>query len=378
MRIEGVFSAGLGPGGVESGELERRFPPITPRLVGVAPGVYDRKIAEVLAFASTWTYSDVTTFASVMVRHGLLGCDAAALTLANDALLLNPSAIVVQSSDRNVVILSFRGTEPRNAINWLSDASTQMEPFASAGHVHGGFHRAVRAMWEPLKDLLTGLYVKKPLCEQLTALKDQWMSTCPNQAPPGATRAPCASGEGEHAGATGGVNATDAGRPPEVLSALYITGHSQGAALAVIAAALIESDNELAGLRAKVRGVYTFGQPMVGDRTFAEEHSDTIGRKLFRHVYGRDIVPRMPPFAVGRFQHLGRQYNSTDQGWVYEPRPVRQAITVGLSNVLGVAAWVSQQISPISWLRLPFSWGDHMPSNYIRTSMISTLGDEVD
>ncbi|WP_437710593.1 lipase family protein [Sorangium sp. So ce448] len=377
MRIEGVFSAGVGPGGVESTDLERRFPKITSRLLKVEPGVYDRKIAEALAFTSTWTYSDVTTFASVMVRHGLLGCDAAALTLANDVLLVNTAAVVVQSSDKNVVILSFRGTEPRNAINWLSDASARMEPFPSAGRVHGGFYRAVRAMWEPLKDLLRGLYVQQDLCKRLTSLENQWVSTCPAKDSPGTAGAPCASEEGERGAVTGRENATAPTRPPE-LSALYITGHSLGGAMAVIAAALIESDHELTGLRDKLRGVYTFGQPMVGDRTFAEEHKNTIGRKLFRHVYAHDIVPRMPPLTVGCYEHFGRQYNSTDHGWVYEPKNARKAITIGLSNALGVMAWVSQQISPISWLRLPFSWGDHMPINYMRVSMMAAPGAELD
>ncbi|AUX39656.1 uncharacterized protein SOCE26_010510 [Sorangium cellulosum] len=367
MLIEGIFSAGLGQGGARSEDLERRYPSAFARLARTQAGEYDREIAKVLAFTSTWTYSNVRTFAGVMARRGLLGAHAASLAMANDALLVNTSAFLVQSPDRKVAILSFRGTEPRNAINWLTDASTRMSPLPTAGRVHGGFYHAVRAMWEPLKHLLKGLHAGRDLCQQLGELERQWVTPCP-----GGARA---AGHGEGSPAQGDVAALEDGGG---LEALYITGHSLGAALAVIAAVLIEWDDDLADLRQAVRGVYTYGQPMVGDRTFALEYENTVGKRLFRHVYGRDIVPRMPPFTIGGYVHLGRQYNSGDTGWEYEPKPVRQAITVGLSNTLGVAAWLTQQISPISWLRLPFSWGDHMPINYLRASMTAAPGTELD
>ncbi|WP_437980327.1 lipase family protein [Sorangium sp. So ce117] len=353
--------------------MEKKYPSVIPQLATVRHGVYDRKAAEVLAFASTWTYSDVRTFANVMARRGLLGCHAAALTIANDALLVNTSAIVVQSADHKVAILSFRGTEPRNAINWLTNASTRMDAFPAGGHVHGGFQRAVRTLWEPLRQLMIELHWGTLLCDALAKLDRQWASTCPDTRAQRPCRCEPSPTAVDAAGAAGGDN-VKLGK----LEALYITGHSLGAALAVIAAALIETDDQLTGLRSALRGVYTYGQPMVGDSTFATEFDEKLGKKLFRHVYSRDIVPRMPPLTVDRYVHFGRQYNSTPTGWKYEPKPMRQAFTVGLSNALGVAAWVSQQLSPISWIRMPFSWGDHMPLNYLRTSMTAAPGAELD
>lgn len=77
------------------------------------------------------------------------------------------------------------------------------------------------------------------------------------------------------------------------LPPLYITGHSLGGALATMAAAAL-SDNGVA-----VAGVYTFGQPRVGDRTFASQLNTHIKGKVFRFVNNNDIVPHVPPpFSV--------------------------------------------------------------------------------
>ncbi len=79
----------------------------------------------------------------------------------------------------------------------------------------------------------------------------------------------------------------------KTLPPLYITGHSLGGALATMAAASL-SDNGVT-----VAGVYTFGQPRVGDRTFARQLDKHINGKVFRFVNNNDIVPHVPPpFSV--------------------------------------------------------------------------------
>lgn len=65
--------------------------------------------------------------------------------------------------------------------------------------------------------------------------------------------------------------------------ALYITGHSLGGALAVIATAKLEKDNTAA--------CYTFGGPRVGSSEFGEE----IKAPIYRLVNTADVVPRLPP-----------------------------------------------------------------------------------
>ncbi|WP_438015459.1 hypothetical protein WMF18_31930 [Sorangium sp. So ce315] len=165
---------------------------------------------------------------------------------------------------------------------------------------------------------------------------------------------------------------------PEKLEALYITGHSLGGGLAVLAAALIQDDEAFKALKSKLRGIYTFGQPMVGDSTFDRAHKDIFDKMLFRHVYRRDIVPRLPPLTMGKFVHNGLQYNSTKDGWMPVSKPVNRMYTASLSNLLGGIAWIAQQVFPFGWIRFPVSWGDHLPLNYLRTSIAISPGGEVE
>ncbi|WP_128700313.1 lipase family protein [Candidatus Velamenicoccus archaeovorus] len=69
--------------------------------------------------------------------------------------------------------------------------------------------------------------------------------------------------------------------------AIYITGHSLGGALALVAAKYLSSDN--------IAACYTFGSPRVGN----SELGDTIKPPIYRIVNANDLVPRVPfPFIV--------------------------------------------------------------------------------
>ena len=68
--------------------------------------------------------------------------------------------------------------------------------------------------------------------------------------------------------------------------ALYITGHSLGGALALIAARELEVNN--------LAACYTFGSPRVGDAEFGSP----IKTPIYRVVNTADIVPRLPPGIV--------------------------------------------------------------------------------
>lgn len=95
------------------------------------------------------------------------------------------------------------------------------------------------------------------------------------------------------------------------LPPLLVTGHSLGGALATMAAAsLLENGFNVAGL-------YTFGQPRVGDRTFIRNLHENLGNKVFRFVNNNDVVPHVPPpFSLRNpmriYSHLGaiKYFNS--------------------------------------------------------------------
>lgn len=64
---------------------------------------------------------------------------------------------------------------------------------------------------------------------------------------------------------------------------LYVTGHSLGGAVALIATRAFNSDN--------LAACYTFGSPKVGN----EEFDDEIKPPIYRVVHAYDLVPTVPP-----------------------------------------------------------------------------------
>jgi triacylglycerol lipase len=71
---------------------------------------------------------------------------------------------------------------------------------------------------------------------------------------------------------------------------LWITGHSLGGAFAVLAAAAFYFSK-----RRPVAGLYTFGQPRVGDMKFAVTFDSQLMAQHYRFVNAADIVPHVPP-----------------------------------------------------------------------------------
>lgn len=153
------------------------------------------------------------------------------------------------AQNKQIVLIAFRGTEPRQRIDWLSDIQLLHETWGHpVGKVHKGFYEALRAVWEHPhegRDILPGRLLQR----------------------------------GERT--------------------VWITGHSLGGALAELCAA-----QAFFVTHVPVQGVYTFGQPRVGDETFARTVHDAIGLRVFRFVNDKDIVPRVPFFGLG-YRHYG-------------------------------------------------------------------------
>jgi triacylglycerol lipase len=81
---------------------------------------------------------------------------------------------------------------------------------------------------------------------------------------------------------------------------LWVTGHSLGGALAKLWALWA------AGHGHEVAGVYTFGQPRVGDAAFASYYDSVLKARSFRVVHADDIVPRVP-WLLGGYRHAGHE-----------------------------------------------------------------------
>ncbi|KAJ2856755.1 hypothetical protein J3B02_001421 [Coemansia erecta] len=77
-------------------------------------------------------------------------------------------------------------------------------------------------------------------------------------------------------------------------------GHSLGGANAVIAALMYARDNEFEKERVRV---WTFGEPRVGNKLFAEYYTSMLGNQTFRVTNQADVVPHVPPWQILGYQH---------------------------------------------------------------------------
>jgi triacylglycerol lipase len=78
---------------------------------------------------------------------------------------------------------------------------------------------------------------------------------------------------------------------------LWITGHSLGAALA-----------KLFAMRCQlaIAGVYTFGEPRVGNAAFRDHYNALLKSCTFRVVDGEDFITRIP-WLLGMYRHSGTE-----------------------------------------------------------------------
>jgi hypothetical protein len=291
----------------------------------------DNVVAHVLATCAGYAYSDAPTLAMIMARLGLETNNCRQVSQVVDAMFICSHAFLVQSKDGRVVILCYRGTQPLNFINWLTDADVNPEtvpiPFADppvAFGVHGGFYRNVRSTRH----------------EVIHALERAL--------------------EGRSVRAKGKAM-------PHPLEALYITGHSLGAAMAAMMALMLRTEPAYAPIARKMRAVYTFGQPMIGDPALGKvcDTDDFLHRNVVRYVYGSDVVPQLPPTVSGAFAHFGQERRcgpGAMPGAI--DRPTQQ-----LGNLTGLVvapiAFVTHQLRLFRNLPFQQSLYDHGPQHYI-------------
>ncbi|MFF3502192.1 lipase family protein [Streptomyces sp. NPDC003247] len=146
------------------------------------------------------------------------------------------------AASEHMVLVAFRGTEPEQIRDWLTDTATPPVPGPGGkGYVHVGFHRALDVVHPQIR-------------ETVGEFKDNGQS-------------------------------------------VWFTGHSLGGALAMLSGARMyfEAPN------LTPHGVYTYGQPRTCDATLATAYDTALKGRTFRFVNNNDIVPQVPPTP---FRHV--------------------------------------------------------------------------
>ncbi len=396
--------------------------PVRPKmesyLLGLSGTAHNSLAAEIFCAASTWAYSDLRTFASMMCHRGLYG-EFVGINVKNDAALVDTSAYLFLSQDKKLAILTCRGTDPTNVINWLADASTNLLA-QEEGAVHGGFLTAGIVLIPAISHLLLEWTQHgKSLADGLVSLNAKCYPD--DVFPPEMSWAALKLGQVQrlqslltHTGLysqnrwpalkerveqelstveerldqietltqTAKSKASDVQdsrpEPQQEKPALYICGHSLGGAFAGMAGGMIYSNPRFKPIKDALRSMYTFGAPMFADKTLADARAKDLGQRLFRHRYKDDIVPLLPGRFQGRYEHFGQSYtNAKDGGWTRTMAVERAVVGTLISNLIGIAAFAKENITLLRWLPLPFSWTDHSPLRYMRTSQANLAGWEI-
>jgi hypothetical protein len=203
----------------------------------------DSRNAQFLALASDLAYLPENEGAEAYRTK--LGLNARLISVGN-------TQVYIATNDDHIV-LAFRGTESPTTIDGLKDwlltdaADLLIQPqgdlgtdFAAAGVAarwHDGFIKALASIWDTLLETVK-------------------------------------------------VERKKSDRP------IWITGHSLGGALAVLAAWRFKRKF------IPINQIYTFGGPMVGNAETAEAIDRELSGRIFRYVNDQDPVPKLPTLSL--------------------------------------------------------------------------------
>ncbi|BAF16592.2 triacylglycerol lipase OBL1 [Oryza sativa Japonica Group] len=186
-----------------------------------------------------------------------------------------------RATDAAAIVVAFRGTEPFNMQDWSTDVNLSWLGMAAMGHVHVGFLKALGLQEVDAKDAARAFPREPPAAAALVGRSFAYYKLRD-------------------------VLRDQLRRHPN--ARVVVTGHSLGGALAAAFPALLAFHGE-ADVVSRIAAVHTYGQPRVGDATFAGFLAANAATPVAfqRVVYRYDIVPRVPFDVppVADFRHGG-------------------------------------------------------------------------
>jgi triacylglycerol lipase len=245
---------------------------------------------------------------------------AAQLGLTANLVSVDNTQCYVCEND-SVVVIAFRGSEAPNSIDgfkdWLLTNAKNFlvlpegrigTDFVAAGvgaRFHRGFMESLEEIWEPLFQAIEAVVAKNE------------------------------------------------DRP------LFVTGHSLGGALALLAAWRLQRQ------MITVHNVYTFGAPMVGNDVAAKAFEKDFPNKIYRYVDGGDMVPKLPTMSMFSNEYWHCLTEVVVGGTTHASDTIR-ALASGSPD-----ATMSQAVMDGMWTKATSGIQKHLMGNYI--SQISGL-----
>ncbi|KAK4744039.1 hypothetical protein SAY87_010351 [Trapa incisa] len=248
--------------------------------------------------AAKLAYENGAFVRSVITQHWKMEC-LGHYSFWNDS-QQEPTTGATVVRDGNLIIVAFRGTRPFQADDWRVDVDISWYEIDGVGNAHKGFMNALGVQMgdggrpNQIRSSNDG---RQYAYYELRDLLKEWLTD--------------SNGEGEEK------------------RKFIVTGHSLGAALAILFASVLAIQDE-ESLLSRLEGVYTYAQPRVGDEQFGKYVMQKfkpygVDYNYKRFVYANDIVPRVPfDDKVLMFKHFGACHFFTSwfyRGMVLEEEP---------------------------------------------------------